>query len=210
MSMPKTVIIMMFILVCTAGRANADLLFTLTPSTQSVQPGGTVTFSGILQNTGSTDVYINGDINPGITPLFSVDDTKFIFNAPASLAPGDFWSGDLFDVRVAVNASPGNLIGEFTVLGGNDGGALDSIGTQSFTVSLPFASVPEPRGTALLGSTVLCAAFLLNRRRRQLSQSRLTVAYLCSATFSLTVEEEADEKLGRFPGKGAADYEESG
>lgn len=151
----------LMLIVC---RANADLTFTLTPSSMPASPGNIVTFSGLLQNNGVSAVFLNGDVNPGITPLFSVDDTKFFFNAPLSLAPGDSWNGDLFDVTISPSAPAGDYSGDFTILGGADGSALDVIGNQTFTVTLPSAATPECGFPGMFASAT--SLFMLYRMRR--------------------------------------------
>jgi len=160
------------LLILAACRANADLTFALTSSTLTAFPGTTVTFSGLLQNDGSTDIFINGDLNPGITATFSVDDIKFLFNAPTSLAPGDSWSGDLFDVVISSTALPGDYGGDFIILGGSGGNALDSIGAQTFVVTLPAAVTPELGAPGLLTSGTVSLLVLqwkrqMRRRKKQ-------------------------------------------
>ena len=135
--------------------ANADnLSLVLTPSTQTVAPAGTVTFSGIITNTSNTTVFVNGDSFTGLDSLLSFDDTAFVSATPFSLAPGTKYpvsgSANLFDITLDSTATLGSSYsGVFNILGGADAAAQDLQGLAKFTVTA--AAVPETSTTLSFG-----------------------------------------------------------
>lgn len=149
--------------------AHADLILTLTPDTLSGSTGEVLHFIGSLQNTdASAPVFLTGDNFSLTDPGLALDDSPFIMNAPTSLAAagdplgGDKFSGDLFDVTIAKDALPGNYHYSFSVLGGSNGIATDTLATTSFNVAV----TPEPsayQAGIILG---VCGLGYLVRRRK--------------------------------------------
>jgi hypothetical protein len=122
----------------------AAVIFNLTPSVLNTSPGGTVEFTGTLTNTGSTEVFLNGDSASLLSPFLTLDDTPFFANAPLSLAAGGgSYSGPFFDVIVDPTALPNIYSSSFTIQGGADSNAFDNLATRSFEVVV--TSVPEPK-----------------------------------------------------------------
>jgi len=140
-----------------AAFANTDTItFTLTnPDVSVYPPGGGVTFDATVSapSGNSGDVFLNGDSFSVDGPL-TLDDSDFFANFPLSLAPGASFTGDLFVVTVPPGTLDGAYLGSFTLLGGADGGAQDSLGTVNFSVN-----VPEPSSISLLLAGI--AGFLL-------------------------------------------------
>src|SRR3954465_14027949 len=131
--------------------AYADTLnFTLTNPVQSVYKGlgGTLTFEATVFNPTSSTVFLNGD--DFSLAGFGVDDSGFWNNFPLSLGAGASFTGNLFKVTVPASASLGTYVGSFTLLGGADDLAGNTLATASFAVNV----VPEPSSIMLLISGV--------------------------------------------------------
>ena len=108
-------------------------------------------------NTGT--IFLNSDsfnIDGGV----SLDDSGFWNNFPFQLDPGQSFTGLLFYVALPPDSNGAVYAGHFEILGGPDGGALDTIGTADFTV----AATPEPSSILLLGSGLLGMAGIARRR----------------------------------------------
>jgi hypothetical protein len=137
--------------------AGAQLTLTFDESEKTIFPSQTITFSGTVQNLSQTEtVEIVSDSYNLFSSFLTLDDSKFLLNAPDSLAPGASWSGEMFDIGVTGTFETGVFDGDFTVLTNN---AL-------FDVTTPFRvrAVPTPGAlmTALLGLTP--GLLLLHRR----------------------------------------------
>jgi len=145
--------------------ASADVIFNLTPATLPAAPGGMASFTGTLQNTGSSDVFLNGDLSvlPSF-PLLTIDDSPFFNNAPLFLDPagdpsgGDSYSGPFFNIVVDPSTPTGPYTGSFTVQGGGDSNTFDNLSMQTFEVDVGSASPsnpsPGPTGTPEPGTLI--------------------------------------------------------
>ncbi|MGI4789541.1 MAG: hypothetical protein ACRYFS_11900 [Janthinobacterium lividum] len=158
-------------------QADLPLTVTLTPSGLVGDPGDVLEFTGTLSNpvTNSNDVFLNGDsttFNGPATDLTvnPMGNDPFFDNAPVSLAPGDAYSGEYFDVAISPTAQPGTYFGTFLVTGGMDGNASDTVASEDFSVTvLAPAAVPEASTTVSLGILLaLGGAGLWRARRRSL------------------------------------------
>lgn len=134
--------------------AYADTLnFTLTNPNPAVAVSGgdlvpgTVTFEATVSapSTNSGAVFLNGDTF-NVTAPVTLDDGDFFANFPLSLAPGASFTGDLFVLTIPPGTMAGPFVGTFTLLGGADGNASDTLGTVDFSV----APTPEPSSIVLL------------------------------------------------------------
>ena len=129
--------------------AYADTVtFTLTNANGSVsQLGGSVTFDATVSAPSSNGaaVFLNGD-SFNVTSPVTLDDSDFFANFPLSLAPGTSFTGDLFVLTLPPGSSPGSYLGTFTLLGGADGNASDTLGTVDFSLN----TTPEPSSIVLL------------------------------------------------------------
>ena len=150
--------------------AYADTItFTLTNPTGYVEvTGGSLTYDATISAPASNGapVFLNGD-SFDITAPVTLDDNDFFANFPLSLAPGASFTGDLFVLTVPPNTPFGVFLGTFTLLGGADGSASDTLGTVNFSVT----TVPEPSsmvllltGMAGLAMTVIWTGFKGNLR----------------------------------------------
>jgi hypothetical protein len=143
--------------------ASADTInVVLTSPVQNAQPGSPVTFEATVSaaSTNTGTIYLNGD-SYTLSGLFTVDDTDFLLNFPFSLDPGASATADLFTVTLLPGVPYGSYNGFFSILGGSDPFALDTIGTATFDVQV----TPEPQTVALLGTGLLGLAIILMRRR---------------------------------------------
>lgn len=149
--------------------AYADTL-TLTlnsPSPVTTQQGGTVNYVGTITATAgnSASEYLNGD-SYNIGAPFTFDDSAFYINTPLFLAPGQSFTGLLFDIVVPANSAVGAYSGTFSILGGSTPGADNVTASSSFTtnVTSTAAVTPEPSTWLLLGTGLLGLGLLLRRR----------------------------------------------
>jgi hypothetical protein len=155
--------------------AHADsITLTLTNSTLSVVPGGTVTFSATVSAVPSNGaaVFLNGSSTDGLDPLLSVDGSD-VFNFPAFLDPGDsvLPAEELFTVTLDPSATVGSSYsGVFELQGGVDDQDQTVLASPGFTINAIGAAsaIPEPSSFALLGTGL--AGVFVTLKRKQLFQ----------------------------------------
>ena len=150
--------------------AHAQLTFTLLPTSQSGPANSTLAFSALLKNTGSTNLFLNTDgYTLGLPAGVSghLDDTNF-FNLPVDLTPGQSVTAPLFNVFLTSAPVGVAYSGSFTIFGGSNANSANSLGTQSFQVSVSPPSVPEAGTLPALGAglTLLTLLTVVQRRRR--------------------------------------------
>lgn len=146
--------------------ASADTLtLSLSNPVQSATPGSTLTFDATISasSTNAAPVFLNSD-NYTIDSPLTLDDSDF-FNFPLSLDPGDSYTGALFTVTLPSVLAPGDYTGSFEILGGADGSAFDTLATTGFQVS----PTPEPGTVLLLATGLGLLAFVMYRKRADLS-----------------------------------------
>lgn len=158
-------VILLALLLAGPEAARAQLVFTLEPTTQSTTPGSTVTFSAVLENTGASTLFLNGTdfgffgSSTGIT----IDDSKFFTNFPSQLSAGQRTSlNQIFDVMVASSTANSSYAGFFSIVGGDNASAQNTLSTQNFQLNV----VPEPSTALLLGMGSLGALAMKRRRRK--------------------------------------------
>jgi hypothetical protein len=109
-------------------------------------------------------VFLNGD-SFNVTAPVTLDDSDFFNKFPVSLAPGTSFTGDLFVLTMPPNPPSRTYLGTFTLLGGVDGNANDTLGTVNFSLTAP---IPEASSIVLLmiglAMTLLWARFKGNPR----------------------------------------------
>jgi hypothetical protein len=134
--------------------------FTLaTPAAVGI-PGSVLPFTGTLFNPGATVVFLNGTLSD-IPPLgLTVDDQPFFANTPLSLAPGESFTGELFDVIIGAGVSPGTYNGSFTIAGGADSNAFDDLGTAPFSVTIGGVQVLAEPNAVLLFATLFAMSVI--------------------------------------------------
>ena len=160
----------------TAG-AWGGIVITFDAPSQTGHPGDTLNFFGVISNTGSGTVFLNGDPLTLAGLSFAITD-QFLATVPLSLDGGS--SSDhieLFDVTVSdpLLDSPAKYLGGYTLLGGADAptdtdpGSQDNLASANFDVTTApgGTAVPEPGSWLLLGTAVagLGAARRPHRRR---------------------------------------------
>jgi hypothetical protein len=153
-------------------RVFADSIgLNLTAPVQTGMAGSTVAFSATVSApaTNGGTVFLNGDSFDVTTPLV-FDDSGFLFNFPLSLDPGGSFSGELFSFALPSDLPAGQYVGSFEILGGADGGVLDTLSTVDFQVNVTGApTVPEPETLFLLAAGLPGVAMLIKGRRRRSS-----------------------------------------
>jgi len=171
MNRTRTIVLATVVVLFFASAARADSVdVELTQTSQTAAPGSTITFDATITNLSSTDtVFLNGDGSITSSPLLTVDDTPFLTNFPLSLDPSET-SGPfaLFNVIIDPTIAPGTYdFNSFSILGGADGSASDTIGTAEFSVTVATASpVPEPGILGLLVVGLLGLGALGSLRQR--------------------------------------------
>jgi len=151
--------------------ARADATLTFTSSTLSIAAGGTVEFDGTLTNTGTDDIYLNGDVVILNYPDLIVDDSILYIDAPLFLSAGDSYSGAFFDVTADAATPAGSYSGTYTIQGGADGDTFDDIATVDFTVDVGSTSTtPEPSPFLLMATGLAMIAVVRMRRRPVVSK----------------------------------------
>jgi hypothetical protein len=142
----------------TAARADS-ITVTLDAPVQTVIPGVTnVSFTGtITADPGNAgDLYFNGDSFSLDSPL-TIDDSGLFVNFPYPMSPGMSVDDVIFNIGLPGNEPLGSYLGSFSILGGADGGAQDTLGTVDFEIdNVPTgvgpSIVPEPSTLLLFGT----------------------------------------------------------
>jgi hypothetical protein len=147
--------------------AYADTLtFTLTKSAQeTLTTGGSVTYDATVfaPSTNLAPIFLNGD-SFNITAPVTLNDNDFFNNFPLSLAPGASFTGDLFVLTAPPGIPYGIYLGTFTLEGGANGNATNTLGTVNFSL----AAVPEPSSIVLSLTGTAGLAWAGFRRKLQL------------------------------------------
>ena len=143
--------------------AYADTVtFTLTNATGYLPvTGGSATFDATVSAPASNGaaVFLNGD-SFNVTAPITLDDSDFFANFPLSLAPGASFTGDLFVLTMPPGTPLEAYLGTFTLLGGADGNASNTLGTVNFSLT---ATTPEPSNIVLLLTGMAGFAMILRR-----------------------------------------------
>jgi hypothetical protein len=170
----------LFVLAATlllSSRTLADTVdVSLSAPVQSGTAGSTVSFDATVSTPGknSGTLFMNGDGFNVPSPL-AMDDSGFFNNFfPLSLDPGDSFTDTLFSIVLPSDVAAGVYTGSFTILGGADMFAQDTLGTVDWEVDVaPTPSaVPEPESLMLLATGLPGLAVLVQRKWRRSSDSK--------------------------------------
>ena len=172
MKIKMTVAVAAFVIIgLLPAAAYADTVtFTLTHSSGNVPyTGGSLTYDATVSApaANSAPVFLNGD-SFNVTAPITLDDTDFFSKFPVSLSPGASFTGDLFVLTVPPNSPLGTFLGTFTLQGGPNGSATNSLGTVNFSLNVispePSSMVLLLAGMAGLAMTLGWARMKANRR----------------------------------------------
>ena len=161
-----TAALTMFALLLVPSAAKADpLQINFTAGFQSGADGTTLQFDATITNTSASNVYLNSD-SLSLEGFLVSDDSPF-FNSPLFLAPGDFYTGELFTVNIPIGTPTGLYAGNFTIIGGDASDFIDPAGSADFNVNV----TPEPPTVITLASAMSILFLLSSRRHRRPGQS---------------------------------------
>lgn len=154
----KKLILSLALLLAPLAVAHADTItFTLAQPVQTIAGPSDITFDGTLSapSTNSADVYLNAD-SYNISGSAILDDSDFYNDAPLSLAPGQTYTGPLFDVDI-LSDTAGVYTGFFAIQGGSTPDAQSTLAQDTFRITAA-TTVPEPSSWLLLLTGVLFLA----------------------------------------------------
>ena len=162
------------ILAAVSVNARASIIAALEFSSQTGNPGDTLTFTVTLTNSSATDqIWLNGVGTTSSSSALSIDTSLFNTNAPFFLDPLEVSVPfDIFQVTIDPSAVPGPYIGSFvSIEGGADAGAgtaFDDLVDIPFdvTVSSGVTSAPEPSNFGILAVALGVLAGAKARRHR--------------------------------------------
>jgi hypothetical protein len=120
----------------------SSLGFTLASDTLFGGQGGVVAVKGTLTNTDAADVFLNGVLSFISLSGLTVDDQPFFLNTPLFLSPGESFTGEVFAVDIEPQAAVGTYQGSFTIQGGADANAFDTLSSVTFAVQVAIDTTP--------------------------------------------------------------------
>ena len=147
--MKKSPLIFMAVwLVCGLANALAALTVSLDAPVVNAAAGNEIVFSGTLTNTDATAKIFLNDIQCSMPAGLTLRQIVFFANVPGILLPGESYTGPVFSVALAANASPGDYICTLALKGGADIFATDSLTTAGFTVLSPLVGITATTANA--------------------------------------------------------------
>ena len=130
--------------------AYADTInFTINDPAQEVgTAGGNLYYSATVSapSTNSAVVHLNGD-SYSLNTAFVLDDSPFLLNFPFDLAPGQSYTGSLFEVMVPADSPLGLYAGSSQILGRAIGSDESVLSSATFSTAVS----PEPSSLVLPG-----------------------------------------------------------
>ena len=144
--------------------AKADTLtLTLFSPYQNSGAGNALTFDATVTNNSSETVYLNGD-SPSVAQPLTVDDSPYNNNFPLTLAAGNSFTGELFDLDIPNGTPLGLYTGAFEITGGFGSSDQNVLGAANFNVNV----TPEPPSFVLLATGLMCGLAGIQMHRRRL------------------------------------------
>lgn len=143
--------------------AHADIVtLTIQNPTQNATAGETLDYIATVSAPSSNGaaIYLNGDDFNGTVP-FTIDDSSFYNTFPASLDPGQSYTGLLFDIPIPNGASVDMYSGTFVLEGGPDANTYSTLSVAAFAVNV----TPEPSSILLLAVGLFAVTALVWRYR---------------------------------------------
>ena len=157
--------------------AYADTVsFTLLNPVQNISAaGGTLAYSATvlapITNTGSEDLDgIQFNISP--SNKFVFDSDPFLNNFPYSLAPGQSYTGLLFNLLVPSGSAANSYFGNIELDGGPSNTSL-GIQTFSANVTPTVSAVPEPATWAMIILGMGAIGFAMRRRKDDTTRAQV-------------------------------------
>ena len=145
------------------GAMAAPLTLTFTfNGTPSTTQGGTATLNATATNNSGSTLFLNSDSFTLPTGLINLNDSLFFNNWPLSLANLATFTGNIFTVGVAANATLGLKTGTFNILGGTTVNDSNVIGTAQFSVNVV---APEPAAGISMALGLSALLFMRARQR---------------------------------------------
>ena len=148
-------VIAILILLLLVIHAQADGLFSLSPTVVATNPGSLLEFTGTITNTTGQALLLDGGTGnitgPSNTAL-NFDDSNFLNNLPLSLNTNQSYQGQI-SVQVSPTAAVGQYLFNYTVTGSGASDGTSYMGSDTALISVGSA-VPE-------ASTLLSAALML-------------------------------------------------
>ena len=157
----RRLLVLCFAIVLVAAPASGTPFSGLYPSVEAGFPGSEVFYSGLFQNTGASDLFLNDFSVSFVVPggVYLMSDSNFFFaNVPGTYLPTEFYTGPILGITIAPGTPVGAYFGTLTLLGGGDEFALNDLGSANFELDV----VPEPASLVLL-ATGLAGLFAYRR-----------------------------------------------
>jgi hypothetical protein len=160
----KTKLKCLMLIIFSAMAARSEVVVTFDTPVQTATPGVSLAFTATISNSGVGTVFLNGDALNLEGTGFTVNDL-FFDNAPLSLAGGDSFHGELFDVLINADFADafGGFAGTYNLAGGGDGDAQDTLLPEAATFEV--IVTPEPSSFALMTLAAIAGCILRARAR---------------------------------------------
>jgi hypothetical protein len=122
----------------------ADLIFAVTPTTQSDVGSNEVFFTGTFTNANLATNFLNNiqfTFTNAATNYLTAATNVFFANVPGILLPGETYTDVVFGIAVNPATPPGVYSGTATIQGGTNILAATNLSSQTFQVFLPTAAL---------------------------------------------------------------------
>jgi len=156
----KKLLTFLLVAACCSGASVLSVGFT--DGVFQVTPGTELIVLGSIGNLTGSNLFINADsvtLNGFASGL--VDDSPFLTNAPFFLTPQGTPGGiagafQFLTISIPVDQAEGLYSGVFTVIGGSDGAAQDTLGAAELNVNVQVVPEPSSLWLAIAGAALVC------------------------------------------------------